>query len=64
MWIILHTIFEIIENSPEGVKFIDTRIKFWPGGKKAPDNLCNSLSDLLFTIIGYIIANKLDELYE
>jgi hypothetical protein len=62
-WIILHTIFEIIENSPKGVHFIDTYLTFWPGGKKAPDNLKNSLSDLIFAIIGYVIAYTLDKYY-
>lgn len=62
-WIILHTLFEIIENSPRGVKFIDTKLKFWPGGKKSSDNLINSLSDLVFAIIGYLVAKKLDLIY-
>lgn len=62
-WIILHTLFEIIENSPRGVKFIDTKLKFWPGGKKSSDNLINSVSDLVFTIIGYLVAKKLDLIY-
>jgi hypothetical protein len=63
-WIILHTIFEIIENSSQGIYFIDNYLKFWPGGKKAPDNLKNSISDLIFTIIGYIMAYKLDMFYK
>ena len=63
-WIIIHTIFEIIENSPKGVYFIDNYLTFWPGGKKAPDNLKNSLSDLVFAIIGYLIARMLDMHYK
>jgi hypothetical protein len=63
IWIIIHTFFEIIENSPKGVRFIDTYLKFWPGGKKSPDNLKNSLSDLVFAIIGYLVAKKLDLIY-
>jgi hypothetical protein len=63
-WIILHTLFEIIENSPNGVKFIDQYLKFWPGGKKSPDNLLNSCSDLVFAIIGHQIAKKLDKIYK
>ena len=63
-WIILHTIFEIIENSSNGIYFIDTYLKFWPGGKKTPDNLKNSISDLIFAIIGYIMAYKLDMFYK
>ena len=63
-WIIIHTIFEIVENSPKGVYFIDNYLTFWPGGKKSPDNLKNSLSDLVFTIIGYLIARMLDMYYK
>ena len=63
-WIILHTIFEIIENSSKGVYFIDKYLTFWPGGKKAPDNLKNSISDLIFAIIGYIVAQILDTHYK
>jgi len=63
-WIIIHTLFEIIENSPKGVRFIDTKLKFWPGGKKSPDNLYNSISDLIFSIIGFIFALKLDLMYK
>jgi hypothetical protein len=62
-WIIIHTLFEIIENSPKGVRFIDTHLKFWPGGKKSSDNLINSISDLIFAIIGYLVAKKLDLIY-
>ena len=37
-WIILHTIFEILENSKLGIKFINHYIKIWPGGKKNKDS--------------------------
>jgi hypothetical protein len=63
-WIILHTVFEILENSSYGVRFIDTKLKFWPGGKKHSDNLQNSLSDLIFAIIGHQIAMRLDLYYK
>jgi hypothetical protein len=63
-WILLHTLFELFENSPKGVYFIDNYLKFWPGGKKAPDTLKNSISDLIFAIIGYILASKIDLFYK
>lgn len=63
-WIILHTLFEIVENSPKGIRFIDTKLKFWPGGKKSSDTLINSFSDLIFTIIGFVFAFKLDLIYK
>ena len=54
-WIILHTLFEIIENTPEGVYFIDHYLTFWPGGKLAPDDLINSVGDTFFAIGGWLI---------
>jgi len=62
-WVVIHTLFEIIENSPGGIKFIDTTLKFWPGGKKSSDTIINSISDLVFSIIGFILALKLDSIY-
>jgi len=62
-WFVIHTLFEIVENSPIGIKFIDTKLKFWPGGKKSSDNLINSISDLVFSIIGFILALKLDSIF-
>lgn len=62
-WIILHTIFEIIENTRAGGRFITTYLTFWPGGKREPDNLKNSIGDLIFAIIGYIVAYNLDKYY-
>ena len=36
---LLHTLFELMENSAKGIFFIDTYLPFWPGGKrKADDN--------------------------
>ena len=61
---LLHTIFEITENAPFGVNFINTYLPFWPGGKRQPDTLKNSLSDALFTIIGWICAKKITAIYK
>jgi len=55
-WILLHVIFEIVENSKYGVQFIDTYLTFWPGGKKSSDNIINSLSDIIFSVIGWLVA--------
>lgn len=57
IWIILHTIFEIIENTKQGVYFIDNYLLFWPGGKIKPDSITNSVSDTIFGIIGWILAD-------
>jgi hypothetical protein len=54
--LIIHTLFEIIENTNQGVHFIDKYLKFWPGGKKQPDSLINNIGDTIFMMLGWIIA--------
>jgi len=61
--VLIHILFEIIENSKRGIKFINT-LTFWPGGKPAADNLRNSISDTIFFIIGWILAYYLDKYYK
>ena len=34
IWIIIHIIFEILENTNTGMYIITNYIKIWPGGKK------------------------------
>jgi len=60
-WFILHALFELIENSGHGVHFIDNNLTFWPGGKKAPDYLINSIGDQIFAMIGFVVAMMLDD---
>ena len=31
-WIVLHAIFEFVENTQMGIKIINKYIVFWPGG--------------------------------
>jgi len=60
-WIILHTIFEITENTNIGMKIINKYIKIWPGGKEKRDSLENSLiGDTTGAIIGWYMAYYLD----
>jgi hypothetical protein len=58
-WIVLNIIFEITENSQIGYKLIKDRIKEWPGSKPSPDSKINSVMDIIFGIIGYLVAKKL-----
>lgn len=60
--IILHTIFEIIENSPVGMSLIQT-ISFWPGSKKKADSIPNSIGDIIFFILGWLCAKYLDQYF-
>jgi len=60
-WIILHVIFEILENTTVGIKMIN-KIKLWPGGKPEPDSLINSLGDNVFAILGWMMAYYVDNI--
>jgi len=62
-WFILHALFEVIENSPCGVHFIDTYITLWPGGKKKPDTLLNSIGDQACSVLGWMIAHGWKQLW-
>jgi hypothetical protein len=56
-WFLIHTLFEIIENSKVGVKFINNYlIWFWPGGKDKADSVINSVGDVFFGLLGWIVA--------
>lgn len=54
--IIIHTIFEILENTKLGMFYIN-KFKYWPGGKPCQDSIINSIGDTIFFIIGWIIAS-------
>jgi hypothetical protein len=56
-WLLLHTLFELVENTPQGVHFIDNYLKIWPGGKLKPDSLTNSLGDTVGAILGWLSAH-------
>ena len=63
--IILHTIFEIVENTKMGMKFINTYIIHtgyfsWPGGKDYADSLINNVGDTIFFAVGWVLAAYLD----
>jgi hypothetical protein len=57
---ILHLLFELIENTEIGMYIINNYIKMWPGGKTHADSVKNSISDIIFTIIGYYISKYID----
>lgn len=58
-WIFIHVLFEIFENTPEGIYFIDHYLTFWPGGKRYADSWENILGDNVFAIIGWFIPYAL-----
>lgn len=60
-WFMLHLIFEYVENTEGGIRFINQRLKIWPGGKDSRDSLLNSVGDQFFGMLGWIIAAYLDK---
>jgi len=60
MWLLIHASFEVLENSPDGIFFIDNYLTFWPGGKRSADTLDNILGDNVFAILGWLTPYFLD----
>lgn len=61
-WLVMHTIFEIVENTGAGMFLINETLgDIWPGGKKYPDSFVNSAADIVFSMIGWLTAKWLDE---
>jgi hypothetical protein len=61
-WFVLHTIFEVLENSQMGINFINNYLVFWPGGKPKPDSILNVIGDTYGAIIGWLSAYYLDKI--
>ena len=59
-WFLLHGIFEILENTPQGMHFISNYMPIWPGGKSFKDSPSNMLGDQIIAILGWIIAYSID----
>jgi hypothetical protein len=55
-FLVLHTIFESVENTKSGVHFIDHYLTIWPGGKKNPDTFINMFGDTIGALAGWISA--------
>jgi len=57
--LIFHIIFEYVENSKNGMHFINNYFKIWPGGKPKPDSLVNSIGDIISSLIGWRVMDIL-----
>ena len=63
-FIVLHVLFEYIENTKMGMNIINTYfILWWPGGKPYPDTLRNQISDIVCATIGWTVSYYLDTWY-
>ena len=61
-WVILHTIFEFLENTQMGMNIINKYIVFWPGGKLKSDSIINNIGDTFGAVLGWLSAYYLDKL--
>ncbi len=58
---IAHMVFEYIENTGMGIRFINENLAgIWPGGKPRADSNLNIFGDNIFFGIGWIAARLLD----
>jgi hypothetical protein len=63
VWIIIHAIFEILENTKTGMYLINNYITCWPGGKPYSDWAINShIGDNIFSILGWLTAYYIDQI--
>jgi len=63
--IIIHTLFEIVENTKFGMGiinrfFVKNKHFSWPGGKNKPDAFINNVGDTIFFAVGWLSAHYLD----
>lgn len=58
--LLIHTAFELVENTEVGMNFINKRIPFWPGGKPKADSIPNQISDTIMTMIGWFLSRYAD----
>jgi hypothetical protein len=58
---IAHALFEYIENTPGGMRFINENLAgIWPGGKPRADSSLNIFGDNVFFAVGWIGSRALD----
>ena len=60
-WIIVHILFELLENTKTGMKIIN-KVYIWPGGKPYADSIQNQFGDTIGGIIGWTSAYLLDDI--
>ena len=60
MFMIIHTLFEIVENTKFGMSVINNYIRIWPGGKPQANNILNRVGDTFGGGMGWICAWFLD----
>ena len=60
--LLIHTVFEISENTVFGMNIINNYIKIWPGGKPTADSISNQIGDTISVVIGWYTAYYIDKI--
>lgn len=64
-WFIIHAVFEFVENTELGTKFINTYIPVWPGGKHTKETFENSvIGDNVSAVAGWIFASSVEKAFQ
>lgn len=64
MTVLLHIVFEYVENTTQGMWVINEYVTMWPGGKPYADSIRNRIGDTLFSALGWLVAAWLNKLGE
>lgn len=55
--LIIHTLFELVENTPLGMSIINRYFTpWWPGGKDYSDSWTNMIGDTISAIFGWFFS--------
>ncbi len=61
LWLLLNIIFEMLENTPAGMQFIQNHLlTIWPGGKEYSDSIINILGDIVSGVGGWYVCYLID----
>lgn len=65
LWLLLlHALFETLENTERGMWFINTYIPYWPGGKTHSDSILNRVGDTIYSGLGWVVAHVQLDFYK
>jgi hypothetical protein len=62
IWILLHILYEVVENLHTSIYVINRYITIWPGGKSHPDPFLNRIGDVISGTLGWVSAYYLDNI--
>lgn len=61
-WLVVHAVFEYVENTKMGMHFINTYIPVWPGGKHVKESFANSMiGDNAAALAGWLFASFVEK---